>query len=221
MTIEGMVMLSWFRRAPKLSSYKAGISRDVLIQSSRIIFVDDDAPLLVSHLSRSGFSVDHDRSGSDFEPQVVNQSYDIAILDYSGVGQKYGPNMGLDLLKFIRRVSPRTRIISYTSQALKSGESDFYRLADQVLAKDAGLRESLEYVEEQLQKAFDKEHLFDALIRKLEVASSAEKERIQIELESALAAKDQGAFRSAVKKIAGSAAEKGVDILLNKLFVAS
>lgn len=214
-------MFGWFKtKYPTLSSYENGMSRDVLIQSARIIFIDDEAPLLIAHLIKAGFSVDHDKTGDEFESQIVSQAYDVAILDYRGVGGKYGDEQGLDLLKFIRRVSPRTRVISYTSRALRSGESDFYRLSDQVLAKDAGLRESLEYVEEQIQKAFTKQHLFEALIKKLEVSSGAEKSRLKEELERALVNNDQSRFKSAIKKIVGAAADKGVDIILSKIFLS-
>lgn len=214
-------MFSWLRKRPALDSYASSLQRDVLIQAGRILFVDDEEIPLIDQLIRSGFSVSHDKTGSDFEPQVVNQTYDVAILDHTGVGSKYGPNQGLDLLKFIRRVSPRTRVIAYTSRALKSGESDFYRLADRVLAKDAGMRESLECVEEQLQMAFSKQHLFDALMKKLEVSSGADRLKLKAVLEKSLQEKDQTKFRAALKKVAGTVAEKGVDIVLNKLFVDS
>lgn len=212
-------MFNWFRKSPELSSYENGMSRDVLIQSARILFVDDETPLLIAHLTKAGFSVDHDKTGDECEAQIVGQSYDVAILDYSGVGTKYGEEQGLDLLKFIRRVSPRTRIISYTSKALKSGESDFYRLSDQVLAKDAGLRESLEYVEEQIRKAFSKQYLFDSLMKKLELSSGTERLKLKENLERALSKNDQSSFKAAIKKVVGVAADKGVDIILSKIFV--
>ncbi|WP_043959593.1 hypothetical protein [Lysobacter sp. A03] len=213
-------MFRWFKRSADLSVYETGISRELLIQSARVIFIDDETPLLIEHLRKSGFSVDHDKTGDEYESHIVGQCYDVAILDYSGVGSKFGEEQGLDLLKFIKRVSPRTRIISYTSKALRSGESDFYRLSDRVLAKDAGLRESLEYVEEQIQKAHSKQHLFDALMQKVEVASGKEKAKLKFELERALQKKDQSSFRIAIKKVVGSVADKGLDIVLSKMFIS-
>jgi len=212
-------MFSWLRGAPSLGSYENGINRDVLIQSGRILFADDELVPLVDELESAGFSVNHDKTGHDFESQVVGQFFDVAIIDYSGVGMKYGQKQGLDLMKYVRRVSPRTRIIAYTSQGLGSDKSDFYRLADAVLAKDAGVNEALEVVEGQLQKAFSKQHLFDALLKKLDISSEKDKELIKGAIEKALKNKDQGGLKSNVKKIVGAAADKGVDLILAKFFV--
>jgi len=213
-------MFNWPWGTPKLGKYADSVSRDILIQSGRILFVDDEDVPLIEQLKHAGLSVDHDRTGTSFEAQVNNQTYDVAILDHTGVGSSYGPAQGLDLLKFIRRVSPRTRIVAYTSKALGSGASDFFRLADTVLAKDSGKRESLERVEEQLQKAFDKQHLFDALMQKLAIASPSERDRLKGILEKGLRARDQSKFREALKKGVGFAAEKGVDIVLSRIFVS-
>lgn len=211
-------MLSWFRRAPLLETYDLSASREALIQSGRLLFVDDEQVPLIEQLKHAGFAVDHDRTGSEFEQQIDNQTYDVAILDYSGVGEHFGDGQGLDLLRHVRRVSPRTRIIAYTSKALKSDKSDFYRLADTVLAKDSGKRESLEVVEDQLRKAFGKQHLFDALIGKIAVTSPQKRQEIKEVLEKSLKSGDQSQIRKFLKKTAGAAAERGIDIVLSRLF---
>lgn len=213
-------MFGWLRKAPVLSTYDVGLSRDVLVHSGRILFVDDEVLPLVEQLRHVGLSVDHDRTGSDFETQVVGQTYDVVILDHTGVGLNYGADQGLDLLRFVRRVSPRSRIISFTSKALKSGESDFFRLSDAVLTKDAGMRESLEVVEEQLLKAFEKQHLFDALMAKVAVSSSADRDKLKLILEKSLQKNDQTKIKDALKRIAGSAAEKGVDVVISRIFLS-
>ena len=211
--------MGWWFKDPALETYSSGLSRDVLIQSGRILFVDDEVMPLIEELRRTGFSVNHDTTGNEFEPQVSAQYFDVAILDYSGVGQKYGPKQGLDLLRHIRRVSPRTRIIAYTSRSLSSVESDFYRMADRVLAKDAGVAETLEVVEEQLQRAFSKQHLFDSLVKSLDVTSDAGRKVLKTALEKALKEKDQSPVKAAIKKVVGKAADKGMDVLLSRIFI--
>jgi len=212
-------MLRWFGRAPKLESYTNGLDRNVLIQAGRIIFVDDELIPLIEELKSSGFAVNHDVTGHDYEQLVVGQVFDVAVIDYSGVGKKYGPKQGLDLMRFIRRVSPRTRIVAYTSKGLGSDKSDFYRLADTVLAKDAGVTEALEVIEEQLQRAFSKQHLFDALVKKLDVSSIDDRAAIKKAVEKALKSKDQAGLKERVKSIIGIAVDKGVDLILAKFFV--
>ncbi len=212
-------MFGWLSKAPLLETYANGVSREVLIQSGRILFVDDEIIALIDELSNAGFSVNHDVTGHDYEQLVVSQVFDVAIIDYSGVGKKYGPKQGLDLMKFIRRVSPRTRVIAYTSKGLGSDKSDFYRMADIVLAKDAGVTEALECVEEQLRNAFSKQHLFDALIKNLGVSSKKDQQLIKAAIEKSLKEKNQGKLKSAIKQVVGVGVDKGIDVVLAKFFV--
>ena len=55
-------------------------------------------------------------------------------------------------------------MLSYTSKALLSAHADFYRLSDGVLAKDAGIAESLEKIEEGLRKAHSLENIWAGLL---------------------------------------------------------
>jgi len=215
----GAKLFGFFKSYRKLETYEVTGSREILVQSARLLFVDDEEIPLIQQLKNAGFAVDHDRTGAEFESQVVGQIYDVAILDYTGVGEGYGSDQGLDVLKYIRRVSPRTRIIAYTSRAITSKESDFFRLADRVLQKDAGRRESLECVEEQVQKSHSKSHLFEAMMKKLELSASGDRELLLKEVEKALSKKDESSLRLALKSVAGTAAEKSVEILLNKMFI--
>lgn len=212
-------MWGWLNRPPKLESYQNGLARDVLIQSGRIIFIDDELIPLIEELKMSGFAVNHDTTGHDFEQQVVGQFFDVAVIDYSGVGKKYGSKQGLDLMRFIRRVSPRTRVVAYTSKGLGSDKSDFYRLADTVLAKDAGVTDSLACIEEQLQKAFSKLHLFEAMLKTLDVSSTRDREALKSAFEKALKDRDQSTLKRRIKSVTGMAVDKGVDIILAKLLV--
>jgi hypothetical protein len=188
-----------------------------LIQSSRLVVIDDEKPLLIDELRKVGFAVDHDQSGNDLK-NYDNQIYDAAIIDYHGVGQHLGKAQGLDLVKHIRRVSPRTRIVAYTSRSLSAAESEFFRLSHAVLPKDLGLGDSLALVEGELRKAFEKNYLFEALLTKLALSDPTERERMQAVLIKALAKNDEGRFRDYVSGVVGKAAEKTVEIIISKMF---
>ena len=157
-------------KQPELSSFDQTLTRERLIQCGRIVVIDDESPLLIDELREEGFAVDHDKEGTDLR-RIENQIYDVAIIDYHGVGRNLGSGQGLDLIKHIRRVSPRTRIIAYTSRSLSASESEFFRLSHVVLPKDLGLVDSLALIETELRKAFSKEYLFEALIAKLNIVS--------------------------------------------------
>jgi CheY-like chemotaxis protein len=213
-----MRLTTWFRKKPTLESFDQTLTRERLIQSARIIVIDDENPLLIQELKDEGFAVDHDREGKDLR-NLENQIYDLAILDYHGVGQRLGNSQGLDLLRHIKRVSPRTRLISYTSRSLSSAESEFFRLSHAVLPKDLGLGDSLTLIEAELRKAFSKEYLFEALISKLQIISADEKNHLQKALAQALSKKSESTFKETIAKIGGAAAEKAVEAIISKLFL--
>ena len=201
-----------------LSTFDAALPREELIQRGRIAFIDDEEPLLVEHIRKSQFSVEHDRTGDDLRNYDA-QLYDVAIVDYYGVGQHLGAGQGLDLLKHIRRVSPRTRLIAYTSRSLNASESEFFRLSHAVLPKDMGLGDSMALIEDQLRKALSKEYLFDAILAKLSIASTGERMKMHSALANALASSDKGKFKEHVSRAVGVAAEKTVEVMISKLFV--
>lgn len=209
--------LKAFWRKPSLASFDASLTRERLVQSGRIVIVDDEQPLLIEELRKEGFSVDHDRTGSDLH-NFENQIYDVAIIDYHGVGSRLGRGQGLDLLKHIQRVSPRTRLVAYTSRSLTATESEFFRLSHVVLPKDLGLGDSLALVERELRKALSKEHLFEALVTRINVSNPIERQRVQEELVKALSKRDESGFKDYLGKAIGKAAEKTVEIIVSKLF---
>jgi DNA-binding NtrC family response regulator len=204
-------------RQRELTEFDHSLNRDHLIASVRILFVDDEHPILLDELSNAGFAVDHDQTGNDTR-KIDSQIYDVIILDYYGVGQRLGNSQGLSLLKHIRRVSPRSRVIAYTSKTLSASESEFFRNSHVVLPKDFGLADSLALVEDQARIALSKDHLFQALIEQLQIADPETKAKARQALTRALKRKDDAVFRSFIVKVSGAAAEKAVDILLHKLF---
>lgn len=211
-----MNLFNWGKPAA-LATFDAALPREELIQRGRIAFIDDEDPLLVEHIKRSQFAVDHDKTGSDLRNYDA-QLYDVAVVDYYGVGQHLGAGQGLDLLKHIKRVSPRTRLIAYTSRSLNAAESEFFRLSHIVLPKDMGLGDSMTLIEDQLRKALSKEHLFEAIISKLSIGSPEERMRMQTALSKALSAHDRTKFKDFVSKAVGVTAEKTVEVIIGKLF---
>lgn len=201
-----------------LSTFDAALPREELIQNGRIAIIDDEEPLLIDHMRRSQFSVDHDKTGDDLRNYEA-QLYDVAIVDYYGVGQRLGAGQGLDLLKHIRRVSPRTRLIAYTTRSLNASESEFFRLSHVVLPKDMGLGDSMNLIEDQLRKALSKEHLFEAILTKLSITNGEERIKMHSALAKALSSQDKGKFKEYVSKAVGVTAEKTIEILIGKLFI--
>ena len=212
-------MFSHLFSRPSLPSFDIALPRERLIQSGRIVFIDDESPILLDELRQAGFSVDHDKTGDDIQ-KYDQQLYDVAIIDFHGVGNRLGSGQGLEVIKHIRRVCPRTRLIAYTSRSLTSTESEFFRLSHVVLPKDLGLGDSLAIVETELRKSFGKEHLFEAMLSKLESISPNDREKLKVDLIKALKRNDEDYFKQALTKIGGAAAVKAVGLILSHLFLS-
>ena len=211
----GAITSLW--KKPALKAFDASLTRERLIQSGRIVVIDDEEPLLIDELRRVGFAVAHDRRGRDMR-NYDGQIYDVAVVDYHGVGAHLGAGQGLELLKHIHRVSPRTRLVAYTSRSLNASESEFFRLSHAVLPKDLGLGDSLALIEAELKKALEKEHLFNALVDKLAVTDGEQRERVQAALIRALSNHNQNQFKDFIGKFVGQAVEKSIEIIISKLF---
>ena len=157
--------MTWFERKKTLASVSSSMSRDELLRRSRILVIDDQRPDIVDDLKQAHFSVDYE---PDIDVSKIGlldkQIYDLILLDFGNVGKAFGSDEGLDLLRHIKRVNPAVVVLSYTSKALLSNHADFYRISDGVLAKDAGISESLEKIEEGLRKAHSLDNIWTGLL---------------------------------------------------------
>lgn len=93
------------------------LPRTELVNRSRVLVIDDEAPGLLADLKEYGFAVDH---ASDFSAQLSNSieqcQYDLILLDFGEVGTKFGDEEGLSLLKHIKAVIA-TRLLELGGQA--------------------------------------------------------------------------------------------------------
>jgi len=110
------------------------------------ILVADDEPgvlfFLRETLMRDGYNVTAVNSGEKATDCIEQQEYDLAILDIQLTGIS-----GIDVLKYIRKVSPDTAVIILTAHATLETSIDALRLdADDYLfkpCKPADLRNSI------------------------------------------------------------------------------
>jgi len=158
-------MLKWLRKR-ELSELTLELPREEILRRSRILVIDDERPDLIEDLKSGKFYVDYvpDVEASNQE-LLENGMFDLILLDFGDVGRRFGEDEGLALMKHVKRVNPAIIILAYTSRALESSQADFFRLADGVLPKDAGIQESMERIEEGLREAHSLENVWSGLLR--------------------------------------------------------
>lgn len=214
---------------PTFSSLAINLSRDQLKRKCRILFIDDERVELIDDLKKEGFSVDQDFKGDDIS-HIERGYFDLVVLDYKGVGKKYGSDDGLALLKAIKRVNPSVFVLAYTSQYLAPNKSsEFYTLSDGNLNKDEGVANSIARIEEALRAAMKPERLWKGILRSrciepgTEKAENLEKRVIKAVLnakkEEALSAlgEDQGSIGGS---LASSLIEKLISFAIDRAFEA-
>jgi len=208
----------FFFKIYELSDIEPHFSRDELVRRGRILVIDDQEMPLFKSLSKEGFSVDHDRTGNDTS-KIERQIYDVIILDHGGVGTEFGAEEGLALLRRIKRLAPSAYILAYTSKALKSQHSDFYKLCDNVLEKDAGLGDSLKIIEDALRQSLTVSHLWNAAMVLTGLNPGA---RDEIELRKkfieAVRKRNVDIFKKSLTGVLHKAVEASIDAIFSKVF---
>src|ERR1039457_2425323 len=164
-------------QSKKLSDYNPHLSRQELIRRSRILGIDEEKPKLIDDLRADGFSVDYDLTGDD-TTKIEKSLYDLIILDFGKVGEKYGKDEGLSLLKHIKRENPAPFILAYTSRSLPPAQAEFYRLTNGTLIKDAGIQESFSKIEDSLRQALNIERVWAAVLQ-LAIKNPEDKKEIE------------------------------------------
>jgi DNA-binding response OmpR family regulator len=157
-------MSMWGRRRT-LTELNHVLPREELVRRSRLLVIDDERPDIIDDLGSAGFSVDY---RPDISRLTLNElelrRYDLVLLDFAGVGTSIGKEQGLSVLRYIKRVNPAIVVLAYTSKALMADHADFYRRADGVLSKDAGIGQSMESIEMALRKAHSVENQWQSLL---------------------------------------------------------
>lgn len=180
--------------AKSISQLRPQISREEIVRNSRVLILDDEEPQLKHDLEKNGFAVNWFADiSADLTRQIEGMHFDLMLLDFSGVGAELGGDGGLDILRHIKRVAPSLAVLSYTSKALKSKHGDFYRLTDGILAKDAGIAESMERIENALRVARSPENMWKALLHKVGIqGGTSEAEKLERRILKAASQNDAG-----------------------------
>jgi DNA-binding NarL/FixJ family response regulator len=160
-----MEFFGWGKKQT-LDSLTSVMPRDELVRRSRILVIDDERPDLIDDLKASHFAVDYvpDVRPEHLASQFDGGPYDLVLLDFGQVGQSIGKEQGLSILRHMKRVNPAVVVLAYTSKALGTEHAEFYRLADGVLPKDAGIADSMRRIEEALQTAHSVDNLWRAVL---------------------------------------------------------
>ena len=209
----------WFGgRKQHVSGMTKALPRQDLIQRGRIAVLDDETPEMLKDLRDNGLSVDHLVSTEDPNfARLQTAFYDLLLLDYGGIGGRFGKDEGLDVLRFLKRVNPALRILAFTARTFDASKADFFRLCDGVVSKDAGIRETLETLEFHLGHVLTPSYQFEALTRTLQLTRD-ERHRVEKVLGKALQSPGDHSKASAIiRPLAKGGTEALAEALIKKI----
>lgn len=184
-------MFTWLKKVP-ISNLNRTLSRPEILKRGRVLIIDDDVPEMLEDLRRRGLTIDHISSTDDARFTLLeNGHYDVLLLDYGGVGARFGADEGLDVLKHVKRVNPAVRVLAFTGRTFDASKADFFRFCDGVIKKDSGIQDLLVTIESHLEKVLTPSHHWDALKKALDGKLNAnEISKLETILSDAIAKKD-------------------------------
>lgn len=202
-----------------LSGMTTPIERTEILRRGRVVILDDERPEMLEDLKQYGLSVDHWTSTDNPNfSKLETAFYDVLLLDYGGIGQRFGRDEGLDVLRHLKRVNPALRILAFTARTFDASKADFFRMCDGVLKKDSGIREMLEELENQLTQCLTPSAQWRAACTSLNLKmGSSEAAKLEgLILEAVEAPKKVGKVQEALKGLAATGATKVAEALVSK-----
>lgn len=145
---EGGFMFSIFRK-PAWPE----IPLEDIKKRTRLLVIDDAEFPYQELFKRDGYTIERWADVLDL-PKLEAGAYDIILLDLQGVGRQQSAEQGLGILRHLRQVSPSQIIIAYSSADWPLKYQEFFRLADEVLAKSSDYVDFKRKVDDLLKQRF-------------------------------------------------------------------
>lgn len=143
----------WFKKE-QLESIHIATDLNEIRKRARILFIDDEDVPQVKILKAEGFSIEHWKDIKKNLNRIESGDYDIIFLDIAGVGERYSREGAIGILKDIKKCNPAVIVIAFSGQKFDIEQTKFFKLADDVLKKDAGPVEIKTKIEEFLKEKF-------------------------------------------------------------------
>lgn len=146
-------IFNWFKKE-SLENIQVSIDLNEIRKRARILFIDDEDVPQIKILKAEGFTIEHWKDIKNNLNKIEGGDYDIIFLDIAGVGERYSREGAIGILKDIKKCNPAVIVIAFSGQKFDIEQTKFFKLADDVLKKDAGPIEIKTKIEEFLKEKF-------------------------------------------------------------------
>ena len=123
--------MSFFKKANRWPN----IELDEIRKRSRILVIDDEDFLYIDLFKSHGYNIEQ-RDDVDSLNGLIEDPYDVILLDIQGVGRKVSPNdQGLGILRYIKERAPAQMVVAYSASDYSLKYQEFFKRADAVVDK--------------------------------------------------------------------------------------
>jgi DNA-binding response OmpR family regulator len=149
-------MFNWFKSAPRLEDTVKAPQLPEIKKKAKILIIDDRPDSLpIQFLTDEGYTVEVWEKVKTLDA-LEQGRWHIIVLDISGVAKHIDPkDDGFTVLKHIKKNDPNQLIIACSAEQFDPSRHDFFKLADETLAKPVtpdGLKEKVDRL---LRRRFD------------------------------------------------------------------
>jgi DNA-binding NarL/FixJ family response regulator len=176
-------MFRWFSGQKSITSLAKPLDFTELRKRVKIVVVDDDEHAFpIKVLQNEGYTIEQWPHVKSLD-RLERGDFDIIVLDISGVATELTPLDGLGILQHLKDANPAQIVVAFSGQSFDLGKTQFFRLADDTLAKPVDALKCKQVLDQLIQTRFTVDHLWEGVktILKKEKVSDKTIERLETE----------------------------------------
>jgi len=155
-------------RHRSISDLKLAIPLSEARKRARILVIEDDEQAFpVKLLENEGYNVQRWARVENIR-KLEEGEFDIIILDIGGISlPEMSQRDGFGVLEHLKKYNPAQIVVAYSGQSFDLSKQQFFKQADDFLAKPSDLLECKEKIDRLLQTRFTAKHYWETLIELL------------------------------------------------------
>lgn len=176
-------MFNWlFGQSKQIATLAKPMDIVHLRKRAKIVVIDDDKNAFPTKaLQAEGFTIEYWSKVVSLQ-RLEAGDFDIIVLDIKGVATNYSDLDGIGILQQVKKANPDQIVFAFSGETFDIGKTEFFRLADDVLAKPVDMLKCKQVLDHLITTKFTVQHLWES------VASVMRHERIPDKIISAFEA---------------------------------
>lgn len=170
-------MFKWLLGKTKpIATFAKPMDIGQLRKRAKIVVIDDDKNAFPTKaLQSEGFTIEYWPKVQSLT-RLEQGDFDIIVLDIKGIAGKITELDGFGILQRIKKVNPSQIVIAFSGETFDIGKTQFFKLADDVLAKPVDTLKCKQVLDDLILEKFTVDHLWGSvatLLRREQISDKA------------------------------------------------